>query len=218
VKNGSLYAEVRFACVKLPPEIVQAVNAQAGSCLFTANDFLDISSFLVKLNSHTEPFFQFLWNQFTPAERKTIETAATNSHQQEATLMDALLTRLNTILRGGSIYSPQCFDKIELSPEALALLTEAPSGEELVRLNRVLMEDACPQELKKTAYNPRDTAVLRLNRRLLEAAYPHEIKRHDEYQTIMVDMQRIIDKAELDKDPLIEPDDLIMVPERWINF
>ena len=60
--------------------------------------------------------------------------------------------------------------------------------------------------------------MVHLNRRLLEAAYSREITRHDEYQSIMVDIQRIIDKAELDKDPIIEPDDLIMVPERWINF
>ncbi|MEI8234861.1 MAG: SLBB domain-containing protein [Verrucomicrobiota bacterium] len=217
-KNGLLYTEDRFVEIKLPPEVKLAVASQAGSCLFTSNDFLDISSFVVKLSTHTEPFFQLLWNQCTDAERKVIENAATNTRQQESTLMEALLTRLNTILRGGCIYNPQCFEKIEISPEVLSLLTEAPQGEELVRLNRLLMEDACPQEIKKTTYNPHDKMVLRLNRRLLECAYPREIKRHDEYQTIMVDMERIIDKAELDKDPLIEPDDLIMVPERWINF
>ena len=132
--------------------------------------------------------------------------------------MDALLTRLNTILRSGSIYTPQCFDKVEISPEALALLTLNPQGDELIHLNRLLLEDACPQEIKKAPYNPQDKAVVRLNRRLLEAAYPHEIARHDEYQAMIVNIQRIIDKAELDKDPIIEPDDLIMVPERWINF
>ena len=132
--------------------------------------------------------------------------------------MDTLLTRLNAILRSGSVYNPQVFEKVEISPETLALLTTNPQGDELVRLNRMLLEDACPQEIKKAPYNPQDKTVVRLNRRLLEVAYPHEILRHEEYQSIMVDMQRIIDKAELDKDPLIEPDDLIMVPERWINF
>ena len=218
IKNGSLYTPDRFVEVKLPTEVTLPLTAQAGSCLFTVNDFLDISSFVVKLNTHTEPFFQLLWNQFTEPERKIIANAANNTRQQESTLQEALLTRLNTILRGGCIYSPQCYEKIEISEEVLALLTEVPQGDELVRLNRLLMEDACPQELKKTNYNPHNTTILRLNRRLLECAYPHEIKRHEEYQAIMVDMERIIDKAELDKDPLIEPDDLIMVPERWINF
>ena len=218
IKDGSIYTEERFVDVKLPSEITLALIAQSGTFLFTANDFLDVSSFVMKLNAHTDPLFCFLWNQFTPQEQKILENAAGATRQQESTLMDALLGRLNTIIRGGSIYSPQYFDKIELSAEALALLTQNPQGEELVRFNRLLMEDACPQELKKSPYNPHDKAVVRLNRRLLEAAYPKEIKRHEEYQTIMVNMNRIIDNAELDKDPLIEPDDLIVVPERWINF
>lgn len=217
MKEGSIYTEDRFIEIKLPSEIVLALTAQAGTCLFTPNDFLDISGFIVKLNSHTDPFFQFLWNQFTDPERKLIQNAITSTRQQDV-LMDTLLARLNTILRGSSIYSPQYFEKIEISPEVLALLTQNPKGDELVRLNRQLMEDACPQEIKKTPYNPHDKNIVRLNRRLFECAFPHELKRHDEYQTIMVDMQRIVDKAELDKDPLIEPDDLIMVPERWINF
>ncbi|MEI7957580.1 MAG: SLBB domain-containing protein [Verrucomicrobiota bacterium] len=218
LKDGSLYTEARFAGLKLPPEITLAVAAQSNTCLFTAGDFLDVSSFVIKLQAHSEPLFLFLWDQCTEPERKIIENAIGATRQQEATLMDALLPRLNTIIRSGSIYSPQCFDKVEISPEALALLTLNPQGDELVHLNRLLMEDACPQEIKKAPYNPRDKTVVHLNRRLLEAAYSREITRHDEYQSIMVDIQRIIDKAELDKDPIIEPDDLIMVPERWINF
>ncbi|MEI6562022.1 MAG: SLBB domain-containing protein [Verrucomicrobiota bacterium] len=217
-KDGSVYTEARFVGVKLPSEILLAATAQSNTCLFLADDFLDVSNFSLKLKTHSDPLFLFLWNQFTPQERKTIETAADATRGQEAILMDVLLARLNTILRSGPIYNPPYFEKIEISPETLALLTTNPQGDELVRLNRMLLEDACPQEIKKAPYNPQDKTVVRLNRRLFEVAYPHEILRHEEYQTIMVDMQRIIDKAELDKDPLIEPDDLIMVPERWINF
>ena len=217
-KNGSVYTEARFAGVKLPPEILLAATAQSNTCLFTADDFLDISNFVLKLKTHSDALYLFLWNQCTEQERKTIETAAEASRGQEAFLMDALLTRLNTILRSGPIYNPPCFEKVEISPETLALLTTNPQGDELIRLNRMLLEDACPQEIKRAPYNPQDKSVVRLNRRLFEVAYSRELLRHEEYQTIMVDMQRIIDKAELDKDPIIEPDDLIMVPERWINF
>ena len=218
IKDGFIYTEERFTNVKLPPEITLAVASQSGACLLTAGDFLDISSFAFKLQSHIEPFFLFLWNQCTEQERKTIENAVAGTRQQETALVDALLTRLNAILRSGSIYNPQLFEKVEISPESLALLTLNPQGEELVRLNRLLLEDTCPQEIKKSPYNPLDNTVVRLNRRLFEAAFPHEITRHEEYQSVIVNMQRIIDRAELDKDPLIEPDDLIMVPERWINF
>ena len=218
IKEGSIYTDARFVGVKLPSEITLAITAQSGSCLLTPNDFLDVSSFVTKLTLHADPLVLFLWNQFTEQERKVLENAAAGARQQESTMMDTLLTRINSTMKECSIYNPQVFDKVEISQETLALLTQNPQGDELVRLNRLLMEDACPQEIKKSAYNPHDKTILRLNRRLLEAAYPKEIVRHDEYQTIIVDMTRIIDKAELDKDPIIEPDDLIVVPERWINF
>ena len=218
MKAGSLYTESRFTGIKIPSEISLAITAQSGNCLLTPTEFLDISGFVSKLTNHTDPFFQFLWDQFSEPERKALQDAAAATRLQEAILMEVLLTKLNAILRGGSIYHPGIFEKIELSPESLALLTHNPQGEELVHLNRLLLEDACPQEIKKSPFNPQDKSIIRLNRRLLEIAFEREIKRHDEFQTIMVNMERIIDKAELDKDPLIEPDDLIMVPERWINF
>lgn len=37
-------------------------------------------------------------------------------------------------------------------------------------------------------------------------------------ETILVDLVEILDKGHTDKDPLIEADDLIIVPERLINF
>ena len=37
-------------------------------------------------------------------------------------------------------------------------------------------------------------------------------------ETILVDLVEILDKGHADKDPVIEPDDLIIVPERLINF
>ena len=37
-------------------------------------------------------------------------------------------------------------------------------------------------------------------------------------ETIIVDLVEILDKGHVEKDPVIEPDDLIIVPERLINF
>jgi len=37
-------------------------------------------------------------------------------------------------------------------------------------------------------------------------------------RTIIVDVQAVINKGLTDKDPIVEPDDMIVVPERLINF
>lgn len=218
LKGGSIYADERFCQVKLPPEIMLAVTAQNSAYLFVADDFLDISSLALKLSVHTDPLVQYLWNQFSSDERRAFEIANAATRQQESALLEAVVAGFNNLLSGPSLYTPRCFEHVEISPEALEIMTQNPQGEDLVRLNRLLLEDAFPQEIKKNPHNPRDKNLIRVNRRLLEAAYPHELKRHDEYATILVDMVRIVDKAEMDKDPLIEPDDLIIVPERWINF
>ena len=39
-----------------------------------------------------------------------------------------------------------------------------------------------------------------------------------ETETIVVDLAAVIDKGKLDKDPVLEPGDMIVVPERLINF
>ncbi|XHR29239.1 MAG: SLBB domain-containing protein [Chthoniobacteraceae bacterium] len=218
LQNGLIYTEQRFAGVRLPLEVQGAVSNQTGACLFTVGDFLDVNTFIEKLSRHNDPFYTYLWLQFTPEERQIIANAVESTRSNDAFLMDTLLSRMNAILRGGPLYSPEPFRKVDISPEVLYLLAQNPQGEDLVMLNRELLEDACPLDLKRVNHNSRDKTIIQTNRRLLETAFPREIKRHQEYQSIIVDMQRIIDKAELDKDPLIEPDDLIMVPESWINF
>jgi polysaccharide export outer membrane protein len=40
----------------------------------------------------------------------------------------------------------------------------------------------------------------------------------DKTKTIIVDLELVIQKGQTDKDPVVEPDDTIIVPERLINF
>ncbi len=43
-------------------------------------------------------------------------------------------------------------------------------------------------------------------------------KNGDKTETIIVDLELVIKKGRTDKDPVVEPDDTIIVPERLINF
>jgi len=43
-------------------------------------------------------------------------------------------------------------------------------------------------------------------------------KNGDKTETIIVDLELVIKKGQTDKDPVVEPDDTIIVPERLINF
>jgi hypothetical protein len=69
---------------------------------------------------------------------------------------------LNAIIHSGrSLYEAGCFKGVELSAETAELAAQKPSGDQLVRLNRLLLEDACPNEIAKshTLVLPKDPAT-----------------------------------------------------------
>jgi hypothetical protein len=63
----------------------------------------------------------------------------------------ALVKDLNKILAGPSIYDRVRFTNIVLRPETSELLHQNPTGQQLARLNKLLLEDAYPAELAKSA-------------------------------------------------------------------
>lgn len=64
----------------------------------------------------------------------------------QAALAD-LLARANKLLRGPSLYEEERFKDIPLSEETKELLTRNPNGEQLICLNRMLLDDAYPDEM-----------------------------------------------------------------------
>ncbi len=69
---------------------------------------------------------------------------------QDLTL-PALVKDLNQVIAGPSIYDKARFSKVTLRPETAKLLRQNPSGQQLARLNKLLLEDAYPGELAKSA-------------------------------------------------------------------
>jgi hypothetical protein len=61
-----------------------------------------------------------------------------------------LVQALDNILKRVLIYETVRFDGVALSPETLALKSQDPKGTDLIRLNRLLLEDAYPREIAKS--------------------------------------------------------------------
>jgi hypothetical protein len=79
--------------------------------------------------------------------------ANTDSNDNSKELKSALSKSLSKIVAGPSIYDETRFQGVTLRDEARDLLTKNQQGEELMRLNRVLLEDAFPKELVQTPEN-----------------------------------------------------------------
>jgi hypothetical protein len=63
----------------------------------------------------------------------------------------ALAKNINQIIAGPSIYDKTRFANIVLRPETEELLKTNPRGQQLARLNKLLLEDAYPVDLAKSA-------------------------------------------------------------------
>jgi Domain of Unknown Function (DUF1080) len=65
--------------------------------------------------------------------------------------MSSLIENLNRVISGPCIYEQTRLSGISLRPETEKLLKENPRGQQLARLNKLLIEDAYPAELEKSA-------------------------------------------------------------------
>ena len=94
-----------------------------------------------------ETLSAWIWEQLSPQTRAAIDADAQASRSGEGWTV-FLAQDLDRLVRGGSsLYHPRRFDGIPLSTETAALLTRLPSGADLLRLNRMLLEDAFPGAL-----------------------------------------------------------------------
>ena len=136
----------------IPTEAISEVRAlvhryieqyESGSSL---GDFIDLSGFVAKLRTLQDPISGYLWNQFSASTQKVLRSVTSTPEQQKLALVQAL----NNILKGVLIYETARFARVTLSPETQALKSQNPHGTDLIRLNRLLLEDAYPLEIAKS--------------------------------------------------------------------
>jgi hypothetical protein len=80
-------------------------------------------------------------------------------------VISALVKDLNQTISGPSIYDQARFRNVALRPETEQLLHRAASAQDVVRLNKLLLEDACPGELAKSVsagWTVKDGAMARI--------------------------------------------------------
>jgi magnesium-transporting ATPase (P-type) len=139
------YLMLTFMVVMVPA--VFFINALSKSPSEVAEgDIIKLSSLAGKLAAKADPVSAFLNDQLDSSAKASLaayQLSPTN-HEEMAGL---LLSNLNTIVSGPSIYDAKRFQDVHLGPETLSRLQHPRSHD--FRLNRLLLEDAYPAELKK---------------------------------------------------------------------
>lgn len=140
------------------------VSAQGGryaSSRFTSDDFTDATNLVDTLTKGAAPISAWLWSQFDPADQVSLQEPG----QAVETLQSVLVRNLNAIIGKTSIYDTQRFKDARLRKETKEELSELLSkdpgiGEETLRLNRLLLEDAFPGLISRTRQYEKEAAEL----------------------------------------------------------
>jgi signal transduction histidine kinase len=142
---GVLNARLNDSDLTLPPR----VYTRPGSPNFTPEDIREPEVFASRLKQQADPLSRYLWEQISEPTRQTVLSLATNNTATNA-LQASFMEDLNRIMRGKLLYNPERFSGVKLSSDAKAMLSETNlSVERAARANRLLLEEAYPQELAR---------------------------------------------------------------------
>jgi len=114
--------------------------------LFGVNDFKNVLSLAKKLTGKTDQLSEYLYGRLKPETLKLLEVSVKNDKPDDKLVL-ALGADLNEILKN---YDEKLFEKVTLNEEMSKLRASHPDGTELIRLNRLLLEDTYKDEIVKS--------------------------------------------------------------------
>jgi hypothetical protein len=104
----------------------------------------------VKLRDAKDPVSAFLNSQLS-ADTRALLTAYKETQEPSDQLVRAMVSELNRLISGPSLYDEDRFDKVELSDETQDLVDSDPRGPALLALNRALLAEAFPSLVAQSA-------------------------------------------------------------------
>lgn len=112
---------------------------------------IDLPSLSRKLNEKADPISCYLWAQLSTTTQHALGSFQPSNSDpiDRRVLAESLGQDFDRIIRGQSIYDSQRFAQCALQATTLGLAAQNPQGDDLERLNRLLIEEAYPQEISK---------------------------------------------------------------------
>ncbi len=153
--------------------IVQAI-ATSNSPFLSVGDLKDPIGLAVRLHGRHDPISSFVWDHLSAATQSAANVSS--NAIPSAVLLNGLVNDLNPLIAGPSIYAPDRFDLASLTAETQTLIAKNASGADLLRLNRLLLEQAYPIALADLTL-AFDNGLASLSRcTLLGPAYLHRLE------------------------------------------
>jgi H+/gluconate symporter-like permease len=119
---------------------------------FRPQDLHDARGFLARIQQANDPVSQFLRQQLGPELTRLVSQSSSSSNA--SINAPALAAALNKVLKNGPLFEADRFAGVPLRLDTRRRLAAGAQGDNLVRLNRSLLEDAYPEFLRPTAGLP----------------------------------------------------------------
>lgn len=119
------------------------------NALFDVGDFKDSARLAVKLRDGKDPLSQHLRTQFSPDMQQRLNSYDGSSPLPKS-LQKSLISELNRLIKGPSLFEEQRFAQVKLTEGTRRLIAQNPQGEHLMRLNLLLLIEAYPNEIAKS--------------------------------------------------------------------
>src|SRR5260370_6080030 len=126
------------------------IQIENSATSLAAGGITDPAVFAGKLTSGSDAISVFLRGRLQDSVKADLAAYSASSANAKA-VISALVKDLNQLISGPSLYDKASFSNIVLRPETAQLLKQNPSGQQLARLNKLLLEDTFPKELAKSS-------------------------------------------------------------------
>jgi hypothetical protein len=126
------------------------IQIENSATTLPSGSITDPAAFAGKLTNGADAISLFLRGRLQDSVRADL-AAYSGSNANAKAVVSALAKDLNEVISGPSIYDRARFGNIVLRPETAQLLQQNPRGQQLARLNKLLLEDAYPGELAKSS-------------------------------------------------------------------
>ena len=126
------------------------MDVENNASTFSGGDITDLPALVTKLSGGSDAVSVFLRSRLDDAAKTALAAfSPTNTNTKQ--LKSALAKGLNNIVSGPLLYDDGRFQNVRLRPETAAFRQKNPSGLEVAHLNKLLIEDAFPTELARSA-------------------------------------------------------------------
>jgi hypothetical protein len=114
----------------------------------TLLDVEDLASLASKLKQQQDAVSVYIYGNLSAVTRQAL-TDYQGSGSDPEPLKSSLVNDLNELIKTETVFDTQRFADVALRPKTQLLLALNPTGEWLIRLNRLLLEDVYPREISR---------------------------------------------------------------------